>query len=161
MFDETKVIGFKNETKDIEDDLLFDIPFVEENVEPDNQNVAKTEIKDEISSELPIGTENEESEDSSLSDENQIQIESTNSVNIVPEVSPRKPLAPRIIRLNPEVQVQPISLRTSSGPSPSRPSRIPVPKQRPHPASDVKQTPQTVQGKTKIPSKLDMAKNLS
>ena len=41
VFDETKVIGFKNETKDIEDDLLFDISFDEENVEPDNQNVVK------------------------------------------------------------------------------------------------------------------------
>ena len=160
MFDETKVIGFKNETKDIEDDLLFDIPFNEENVEPDNQNVVNAEIKDENSSELPIGTENEESEDSSLSDENQIQIESTNSVNKVPEVSPRKPSAPRNIRFNPEVQVQPISPRTSSGPSPPRPSRIPVPKDRPHLASEVQQTSQTVQAKIKIPSKLDMAKKL-
>ena len=140
MFDETKVIGLKNETKDIEDDLLFHILFDEENVEPENQNVAKTEIKDENCSELLIATENEESEDSSLSDENQIQTESTKSVNIVPEASPRKPLAPRNIRFNPEVQVQPISLRTSSGPSPPRPSRIPVPKERPHLAKDVQQT---------------------
>ena len=160
MFDETKIIGFKNETKDIEDDLLFNISFDEENVEPDNQNVVKTEIKDENSCEPLIGTENEESEVSALSDENQIQVETTNSVNIVPEVSPRKPSAPRNIRFNPEVQVQPISPRTSSGPSPPRPSRIPVPKERPHLASDVQQTSQTVQGKTKIPSKLDMAKKL-
>ena len=161
VFDETKVIGCKNETKDIEDDLLFDISFDEENIDPDNQNVVKTEIKDKNSCKPLIGTENEESGDSFLSDENQIQIESTNNVNIVPKVSPKKPSAPRNIRFNPEVQVQPISPRTSSGPSPPRPSRILVPKERPHLASDVQQTSQTVQGKTKFPSKLYMAKNLS
>ena len=57
VFDETKVIGFKNETKNIEDDLLFNISFDEENLEPDNQNVVKTAIKDENSSEPLIGTE--------------------------------------------------------------------------------------------------------
>ena len=161
VFDETKVIGFKNETKEIEDDPLFDISFDEENAEPDNQNVVKTDIKDENSFEPLIRTENEESEDSSLSDENQIQIESTNIVSIVPEVSSRKPSAPRNIQINPEVQVQAISPRTSSGPSPPRSSRIPVSKERPHLASDVQQTSQTVQGKTRVPSRLDMAKNLS
>ena len=87
VFDETKVIGFKNETKAIEDDLLFNTSFDEENVEPDNQNIVKTDIKDKNSSEPLIETKNEEFEDSSLSDENQIQIESTNSVNKVPEDS--------------------------------------------------------------------------
>ena len=149
IFDETKVVGFKNETKDIEDDLLFDISFDEESVEPDNQIVVKSEIKDENSSEPLIDTKNEEREDSSLSGENQIQIESTNSANIVPEVSLRKPSAPRNIRSNPEVQVQPINPKTSSGPSPPRPSRTPVPKERPHLASDVQQTLQTVQSKKK------------
>ena len=158
MFDETNLIGFKIETNDVEDDLLFDISFDEESVEPDNQNVVKTEIKEENFFESVVKTENEESEHSSLSDEDEDQVETTGSANMFPEVSPRVTLP--LLRFNPEVQVQPISPRTFSGPSPQRTFRVPNLQKRPLLANDVQLTSQTVKGKTKVPSKLDMAKKL-
>ena len=48
----------------------------------------------------------------------------------------------------------------SIGPSPPRPSRIPVLQERSQKPSDVQQTSQVVKPKTKVPSKLDMAKQL-
>ena len=45
VFDKTKVLGFKNETRNIEDDLHFDVFFDEEKLEADNQNMVKTENK--------------------------------------------------------------------------------------------------------------------
>ena len=60
----------------------------------------------------------------------------------------------------PESQAPPAPPRSSLGPSPPRPSKIPVLQERSQKASDVQQTSQVVKPKTKVPSKLDMAKQL-
>ena len=49
VFDEAKVLGFNNETRNSEDDLLFDVSFDEENLAPDNQNIVRTKIMGEYS----------------------------------------------------------------------------------------------------------------
>ena len=61
--------SFQNETRNVEDDCLFDVSCDEENLEPDNYNIDKTEIKEENLFEPLVTAENEESEDSSSSDE--------------------------------------------------------------------------------------------
>ena len=142
----------------MKDVLLFDVSFDKEILKPDNQNIVKTKIKEKIPDEPLVKTENEESENRSSSDENQIHVESTGTATIVLIVSSKEPSALKNITFNPKFQVLPISLRASVGPNPPRPSRNPVLQERPYQASDVQQTSQTVKGKTKLPSKLNMAK---
>ena len=159
VFNDTKVLGFKKESRNIEDNLPFDVSFDEENLELDNTGIVKTEIK-ENPSELLVETENKECEDKSSSYEAQNHVESTRIATIVPEVSSNEPPVLRNITFNPQNQVLPISPRTSVGPSPPRPSRIPVLQGRPCQANDVQQTSQTVKGERKILGKLDKAKQL-
>ena len=110
---------------------------------------------------MVVGTEKEESEDSSSREESQNHVRSTSSAAIGPEVSSKEPSASINLTFNADVQFLPISPRTSVGPSLPIPSRIPVPQERPYHTSDVQQTSQTLKGKTKVPSKLDMPKQVA
>ena len=59
---------------------------------------------------------------------------------------------------DPESQARPVHPRRSIGPSPPRPSKIPVLQERSQEAIDAQQTSQVVKPKRKVLSKLDMAK---
>ena len=59
-----------------------------------------------------------------------------------------------------EIQAPPVPLRRAIGPSPPRPSKIPVLQERSQKTSDVQKTWQVVKLKTKVPRKLDMAEKL-
>ena len=104
-----------------------------------------------------VRTENKESDVDSSSDEDQNHVESATSATIVPEVSSKEPLALKNLTFTPETHVFPINPKTSLGPSPPRPSRIPVLQEPPDQAIDVKQMSYTAKGKTKVQSKLDKA----
>ena len=56
--------------------------------------------------------------------------------------------------LTPEARAPPVPPRRSIGPSPSRPSKIPVPYERPQKSSDVLPTSHVVKPKPKTPSRL-------
>ena len=62
MFGESKMIGFKNETTDIQDELLFNFFLDVENLEVDYQNIVKAGIKDENLSDTLVKIEKLESE---------------------------------------------------------------------------------------------------
>ena len=47
MFNERKVVGFTNEPREAENDLLFDATFEDEKDAKDSQNVVKIDIKEE------------------------------------------------------------------------------------------------------------------
>ena len=134
--------------------------FDEQNLESDNRNIVKAHTKEENSSK-PLGkTENEESEDSSLSEDTRNHVESTRGATIVPEVSSREPPALRNRIFNPGNQFFPISPSLSVRPSTPRAARIRGLQKQPFESSDIQQTSQTVEGKTKVPSEIDLAKQL-
>ena len=93
--------------------------------------------------------------------ENQIELTRSSTINPDYEVGPDSQVeSTRNLTLTPESQAPPIPPRRSIGPSPPRLSRIPVLQERSPKPSDVQQTSQVVKPKTKIPTKLDMAKQL-
>ena len=162
VFNERKVVGFTNKTRETENDLLFDVTFEDQNEAEDSQNFVKIEIKEE-GPEIVIKPEVLVDDESSSSSETENQIELTRSSRITPdyEVGPDNQVgSTRNLTLTPESQAPPIPPRRSIGPSPPRPSKIPVLQKRSQKPSDVQQTSQVVKPKTKVPSKLDMAKQL-
>ena len=161
-FNEKKVVGFTNELREAENDLLCDITYEDQNEAEDNQNVVRIDVKEEAP-EREIKPEVLIDEESSSSSETENQIELTRSVTINPEceVGPdNKVDSTRNSSLTLESQAPPIPLRRPIGPSPPRPSKIPVLQERSQKASDVQQRSQVVVPKTKVPNKLDMAKQL-
>ena len=162
VFNERKVVGFTNEPREAENDLLFDVTFEDQNEAEDSQNVVKIDIK-EKGPEIVIKPEVLIDEESSSSSETENQIELTRSFTISPEyeVGPDNQFeSTRNLTLTPESQAPPTPPRRSIGPSPPRSSKIPVLQERSQKAIDVQQTSQVVKAKTKVPSKLDMAKHL-
>ena len=162
VFHERKVVGFTNDPKEAENDLLFDVTFEDQNEVEDSQNVVKIETKEE-GPEIVIKPEVLVDDESSSSSETENQIELTRSSTINPEyeVGPDNQVeSTRNLTLTPESQAPPIPPRKSIGPSPPRPSKIPVLQERSQKPSDVQQTSQVVKPKMKVPSKLDMAKQL-
>ena len=162
MFNERKVDSFTNEPRETENDLLFDVTFEDQNEAEDSQNVVKIEIKAE-GPEVVIRPEVLADDESSSSSETVNQIEFTKSSTINPdyEVGPDNQVeSTRNLTLTPESQAPPIPPRRSIGPSPPRPLKILVLQERSQKPSDVQQTSQVVKPKTKVPSKLDMAKQL-
>ena len=162
VFNERKVVGFTNEPRETENDLLFDVTFGDQNEAQDSQNVVKIKIK-EKGPEIVVKPEVLVDDESSSSTETENQIELTRSSTINPdcEVGPESQVeSTRNLTLTPESQAPPIPPRMSIGPSPPRPSKIPVLQERSQKPSDVQQTSQVVTPKTKVPSKLDMAKQL-
>ena len=162
MFNERKVVGFTNEPREAEDDLLFDVTFEDKNEAEDSQNVVKIDIKEE-GPEIAIKPEVLVDEESSSSSETENQIELTRRSTINPDydVGPVNQVeSTRNLTSAPESQTPPIPAKRSFRPSPPRLSKIPVLQERSQKAKDVQQTSQTVKPKTKIPSKLDMAKQL-
>ena len=162
VFNERKVVGFTNEPRETENDLLFDVTFEDQNEAKDSQNVVKSEIKEE-SPEIVIKLEVLVDDESSSSSETENQIELTRSFTINPdyEVGPDSQVeSTRNLTLTPESQAPPIPLSRSIGPSPPRPSKIPVLQERSQKPSNFQQTSQVVKPKTNVPSKLDIAKQL-
>ena len=47
MFNERKVVGFTNELKEAENDLLIDVEFADQNEVEDSQNAVEKDIKEE------------------------------------------------------------------------------------------------------------------
>ena len=162
VFNERKVVSFTNEPREAEKDLLSDVTFEDQNEAGDSQNVVKIDLKEE-GPEIEIKCEILVDEESSSSIEIENQIELRRSFTIGPEheVGPDNQVeSARNLTLTPESQAPPIPPRMSIGPNPPRPSKIPIPQERSQKASDGQQTSQVVKPKTKIPSKLDMAKQL-
>ena len=162
MFNERKVVGFTNEAREAENDLLSDVTIEDRNEAEDSQNVFKIDIKEE-GPERVIEPEVLVDEESSSSIETENQIELTRSFRTDPEyeVGPDNQVeSTRNLTLTPENQAPPIPPRRSIGPSPPRHSKIPVLHERSQKASDVQQTSQVVTTKTKVPSKLNIAKQL-
>ena len=162
VFNERKVVGFTNEPRETEDDLLFDVTFEDQNENENSQNVVKIEIKEEGLEKL-IKPEVLVDDESSSSSETENEIELTRSSTINPdyEAGPDSQVeSTRNLTLTPESQAPPIPPRRSIGPSLPRPSKIPVLQERSQKPSDLQQTSQVVKPKTKVPSKLDMAKQL-
>ena len=162
VLNERKVVGFTNEPRETENDLLFDVTFEDRNENENSQNVAKIEIKEE-GPETVIKPEVLVDDESSSSSETENQIELTRSSTINPEyeVGPDSQVeSTRNLTLTPESQTPTIPPRRSIGPSPPRASKIPVLQERSRKPSDVQQTSQVVKPKTKVPSKLDMVKQL-
>ena len=162
MFNERKVVGFTNEPREAENDLLFDVTFEDQNEVEGSQNVVKIETKEE-GPEIVIKPEVLVDDESSSSSETENQNELTRSSTINPdyEVGPDSQVeSTRILTLTPESQDPPRPPRRSIGPSLPRPSKSPVLQERSQKPSDFQQTSQVVTPKTKVPSKLDMAKQL-
>ena len=151
-----------NEPRETENDLLFDVTFEDQNEAEGSQNVVKIEIKEEgpeivIKPELLVDDESSSSSET----ENQIELTRSSSINPEYEVGPDSQVeSTRNSTLTPESRAPPIPPRKSIGPSTPRPSKIPVLQERSQKPSDVQQTSQVVKPKTKVPSKLDMAKQL-
>ena len=59
LFDETRVHGFKNETRSVKDDLAFDASFDGQISKPDNQGIVNIEIKKKTASEPLVEAEHE------------------------------------------------------------------------------------------------------
>ena len=51
VFDKNKVIGFRNETRDIEDNLISAVSCDQKNLDVENQIIVKAEVKEENSPE--------------------------------------------------------------------------------------------------------------
>ena len=162
VFNERKVVGFTNEPRETKDDLLFDVTFEDQNENENCQNVVKIEIKEEgpevvIKPEVLVDDESS----STIETENQIELTRSSTINPDYEVGPDSQVeSTRNLTLTPKSQAPPIPPRRSIGPSPPRPSKIPVLQERSQKPSDVRETSQVVKPKTKVPSKLNMAKQL-
>ena len=162
VFNEKKVVGFTNEPREAEDDLLFDVTFEDQNEVEDSQNVVNIETKEEGPEivKKPDVLVDEESSSSSET-ENQIELTRSSTINPDDEVGPDNQVeSTRNLTLTPDSQAPPIPPRKTLGPSPQRPSKISVLQERSQKSSDVQQTSQVVKPKTKVPSQLDMAKQL-
>ena len=141
VFNERKVVGLTNELREEENDLLFDATFDEKTEIQDKKMIVKLKNMDknpkkEFRSEV-------DGENSSRS-ESEDQVERS-----------------RRVTLSPEVQASTFPPKRPTDPSPPRPSRTLVISEMSQKASDVQQTSKIVKPKTKLPSKLDMAKQLS
>ena len=89
VFNERKVVGFTNEIREAENDLLFDVLFEDQNEAEDSQNVFKIEIKEEgpeivIKPEVLVDDENSSSSEA----ENQIELTRSSTTNPDYEVGP-------------------------------------------------------------------------
>ena len=107
----------------------------------DSQNVVKIDIKEESPKKVKK-TEVLVDEESSSSKETENQIELTWSFTINPEyeVGPDKKVeSTRNLTLAPKSQEPLVPPRRSIGPSPPRPSKLPVLQERSQKASDVQQ----------------------
>ena len=146
MFNEKKVVGFTNELREEEDDLLFDVTFDDEIEPDDNKIIVKVENNDEVP-EIEVKSKVVVDEESSSNSES----ETSGSITFNPQaqVQPVDQVqTTRNLTLNPEIQAPPILPRSLVGPSPPRPSKIPVLQERSQKASDVPQTSQVVKPKT-------------
>ena len=116
VFNERKVVGFTNDPKQAENDLLFDVTFEDQNEVEDSQNVVKIEIKEE-GPEIVIKPEVLVDDESSSSSETENQIELTRSSAINPdyEVGPDNQVeSSRNLTLTPESQAPPIPPRKTN-----------------------------------------------
>ena len=123
VFNEKKLVGFTNDPRQAENDLLFDVTFEDHNEVEDSQNLVKIETKEE-GLEIVIKPEVLVDDESSSSSETENQIELTRSSAINPdyEVGPDKQVeSTRNLILTPEKQAPPIPPRKFIGPSPPRP----------------------------------------
>ena len=82
VFNERKVVGFTNEPRETEDDLLFDVTFEDQNENENSQNVVKIETKEEgpeivIKPEVLIDDESS----SCSGTENQIELTRSSAIN--------------------------------------------------------------------------------
>ena len=134
VFNEKKVVGFTNETREDEnDDLLFDVTLDDEIEQSKAESVQKTGVKDE-GPEVEVKVENATDQENSSSSESENYVDTTTM--IVP---------------NSEVQVQEVTPSRSEQVFRTRPSRIPVLQERYQTSSDVQQKPQVVKPKIKVP----------
>ena len=123
VFNEKKVVGFTNNLRETENDLLFDVTFEDQNEAKVGQNVVKIDIKEECP-EIKIKPEVLIDEESSSSSETENHIELKRSGNINPEnevESDNQVESTRNFSLTPESQAPPIPPRKSIGPNPPTP----------------------------------------
>ena len=88
-FNERKVVDFRNEPRETEDDLLFDVTFEDQNENGNSQNVVKIETKEEgpetvIKPEVLVDDESSSSSET----ENQIELTRSSTINSDYEVGP-------------------------------------------------------------------------
>ena len=158
MFDESKIVGFTNEPRDEENDLLFDLTFDDETKAEDNENIVIVENKDK-GTETEVKSEVEVDEENSSSCETQNQAELFRIATDNPEfdsVIVNQVGSTRNYTLTPEPRAPPIPPKRSIGPTPPRPSKIPVPQERPQKSSNVLPTSHVVKPKPKTPSRLKL-----
>ena len=108
VINERKVYGFTNELREAENDLLFDVTFVEQIGVEDNQNIVKIDIQEETL-EIELKPEVSVDEKNSSSSETGNQIELTRSVTIKTdyEVGPDNQVeSTRNFTLTPESQTR-------------------------------------------------------
>ena len=140
VFNEKKVVGFSNESREDENsDLLFDVTFEDEMEEGKVDKIVKVEVKNE-QPEFEIKRENSSDEGNSSVDESENQFQTLETVP-----------------LNPEIEVRHASPGPSERTIEPRPSKIPVLQARTSRTSDVPQTSQGKASKPKPPSRLQIA----
>ena len=124
MCDEKKIVGFTNEPRKEENDLVFDVNFGDETKAEDNENIVIVESEDE-STEAEVKSEVEVDEENSWNSETENQVEISRSATDNPDsesVIEKKVGSCRNYTLTPEARAPPIPPRMSIGPSPLRPS---------------------------------------
>ena len=110
MFNERKLVGFTNDPREAENDLLFDVTFEDQNEAENSQNVVKIDIKKEgpgmeIKPEVLV----DEGNSSSSETENQIKLTRSFTINPEYEVGPDNQVeSTKDITLTPESQAPPI-----------------------------------------------------
>ena len=123
VFNEKKVVGFSNESREDENsDLLFDVTFEDEMEEGKVDKIVKVEVKNE-QPEFEIKRENSSDEGNSSVDESENQFQTLETVP-----------------LNPEIEVRHAIPGPSERTIEPRPSKIPVLQERTSRTSDVPQT---------------------
>ena len=158
MCDEKKIVGFTNEPRKEENDLVIDLNFGDETKAEDNENIVIVENKDE-SIEAEVKSEVEVDEENSWNSETENQVEISRSATDNPDsesVIEKQVGSCRNYTLTPEARAPPIPLRMSIGPSPLRLSKIPVPQERPQRLSDELTTSHVVKLKPNTPSRLKL-----
>ena len=158
VFDETKVVGFTNEPREEEYDLLLDVTSDNEAKAEDNENIVTVAKKDD-GTETEVKSEIELDEESSSGSETENQAENSRSATINPHffsVIDNQIGSTRKYTLTPEARASSIPPRRSLRPSPPRPSKNPVPQKRPQKSSDVLPTSHVLEPKPKTPNGLKL-----
>ena len=139
VFIERKLLGFTNDPREAENDLLFDVTFADQNEAEDSQNLVRIDINSECPAiEIKPEVLVDEVNSSSSEIENQNELTRSFTINGEYEVGPdNQNESTRNVTLTPESQAPPIPPRRTIGPSPPGPSKIPALQERSQKASDV------------------------